>query len=70
MTTSNNDATKKEEEVTGGGFKDAETARRTIEMVEKEKPRNKQILSVNAYLNRARNHSHQTPAMKEAIEIF
>lgn len=54
----------------GTGFKDAVTALRTIELVTKNKPRNRQIWTINAMYYRAKHHPYQTPSMREAMEIF
>merc|ERR1712174_92558 len=54
----------------GTGFKDAKTAHRTIELVERNKPRNRQIWTINAMFYRAKHHPHQTPSMREAMKIY
>jgi len=54
----------------GTGFKDAETAHRTIELVMKHKPRNRQIWTINAMYHRAKHHPNQTASMREAMKIF
>lgn len=53
----------------GTGFKDAATARRTIELV-RAKPRNRQVWTINAMYHRAKHHPSQTPAMRDAMRIF
>eukprot|EP00935_MAST-01C_sp_MAST-1C-sp1_P000457 g457.t1 len=53
----------------GTGFKDAATARRTLELV-KQKPRNRQVWTVNAMYHRAKHHPNQTASMREAMAIF
>ena len=55
--------------VKGTGFKDAATARRTLELV-RQKPRNRQVWTINAMFHRAKHHPHQTSAMREAMAIF
>ena len=53
----------------GTGFKDAATAKRTLEII-RSKPRKRQVWTVNAMLNRAKYHPHQTSSMREAMQIF
>lgn len=54
----------------GTGFKDRETALRTIDLVEANKAPNKRIWTINTMLHRAKSHPHQTAGMREAIEVF
>lgn len=53
----------------GTGFKDAATARRTLDLV-KQKPRNRQVWTINAMFHRAKHHPNQTEPMREAMAIF
>jgi len=55
--------------VSGTGFKDSETAYRTIELV-KQKPRNRQVWTINAMYYRAKHHPNQTASMRDAMDIF
>jgi len=55
--------------VSGTGFKDSETAHRTIELV-KQKPRNRQVWTINAMYYRAKHHPSQTASMRDAMGIF
>eukprot|EP00854_Cymbomonas_tetramitiformis_P021575 gene21575-25949_t len=54
----------------GTGFKDRETALRTIDLVEANKAPNKRIWTINTMLHRAKSHPHQTAGMRQAIEVF
>jgi hypothetical protein len=53
----------------GTGFKDAETAKKTIDLI-KDKNIVYQRRVIQTMLNRAKYHPHQTKGMKEAIKIF
>ena len=53
----------------GTGFKDAAAAHRTLALIA-TKPRNRQVWTVNAMLNRAKHHPSQTVGMRGAMEIF
>lgn len=55
--------------VKGTGFKNADTAYRTIEIV-KQKPRNRQVWTINAMYYRAKHHPNQTEAMRDAMKIY
>lgn len=55
--------------VKGTGFKNAETALRTIELVQ-QKPRNRQVWTINAMYYRAKHHPHQTTKMRDAMKIY
>jgi len=54
----------------GTGFKDAATAHRTIKLVEQNKPRNRQIWTINAMYYRAKHHPSQTLSMRNAMKVF
>jgi len=59
----------------GLGFKDKETAQKSITLLNK-KVRSKEITkirmmqTINTLLNRAKFHPHQTKGMREAIKIY
>ena len=53
----------------GTGFKDEATARLTIELV-KQKPRNRQVWTINAMYHRAKHHPNQTASMREAMTVY
>jgi hypothetical protein len=53
----------------GTGFKDAETAQRILDLV-KQKPRNRQVWTINAMYHRAKHHPSQTETMWEAMAIY
>jgi hypothetical protein len=53
----------------GTGFKDAAAAHRTLRLIA-GKPRNRQVWTVNAMLNRAKHHPSQTAGMRAAMEIY
>lgn len=55
--------------VKGTGYKDKETALKTLELI-KEKPLNKQFLIVNVLYQRAKYHKNQTKSMLEAMKVF
>ena len=55
--------------VKGTGFKDETTAHRTLELIS-AKPRNRQVWTVNAMLNRAKHHPAQTNGMRGAMEVY
>lgn len=55
--------------IKGTGFKDAETAKRTISLI-KNKDIGYQRRVIQTMLNRAKFHPHQTDGMKKAIKIF
>ena len=55
--------------VKGTGYKDKETALKTLELI-KEKPLNKQFLIVNVLYQRAKYHKHQTKSILEAMNVF
>jgi hypothetical protein len=53
----------------GTGFKDAETAKRTLKLISnRDLTYQKQV--VNTMYNRAKFHPHQTTSMKEAMDIY
>jgi len=54
----------------GTGFKDRETALRTIRLTEANKPPNKRIWTINTMFYRAKHHPNQTQGMRDAMEIF
>jgi len=56
--------------VKGTGFRDKETALRTIRLTEQNKPPNKRIWTINTMYYRAKHHPNQTQGMREAMEVF
>ena len=53
----------------GTGYKDKETAEKTIKLVEKRSLIYQKAV-VNTMYHRAKNHKNQTPEMKEAMRVF
>ncbi len=53
----------------GTGFKDAETATKTLKLIKKRSSKY-QYDVVNTMYNRAKYHPHQTSDMKEAMKIY
>ena len=57
--------------IKGTGFKDAATAKATIELVEKsKKDAHHKYLVIHTMFYRAKYHPHQTPGMRDSIKIF
>ena len=55
--------------LTGTGFKDEETALKTIKLI-KDKPKKYQFSVIQTMYNRAKYHPHQTNDMKKAMKIY
>lgn len=53
----------------GTGYKDKETAKKTIKLIQKRSPIYQKAV-VNTMYHRAKNHKNQTKEMKEAMSIF
>lgn len=56
--------------IKGTGFKDREMAIQTIKLTSQEGVRYKQKWTILAMRERAAHHPHQTPGMREAMEVF
>lgn len=55
--------------IKGTGFKDKDTAKKTLKLISKRSIKYK-ITTINALYNRAKNHPHQTEDMIEAMTVF
>ena len=53
----------------GTGFKNEETALKTIKLI-KDKPKKYQFSVIQTMYNRAKYHPHQTNDMKKAMKIY
>ena len=53
----------------GTGYKDKETAEKTIKLIEKRSPIYQKAV-VNTMYHRAKNHKNKTPEMKDAMKVF
>jgi hypothetical protein len=53
----------------GTGFKDRQKAKETLQLI-KDKPFSYQVQVVLTMYNRAKYHPHQTPEMRDAMEVF
>ena len=58
-----------EETLKGTGFKNKETAEKTLELI-KNKDSVYQKRLINTLYNRAKHHPHQTKDMKNAMKVF
>jgi len=56
--------------VKGLGFKNAEVAKRTVEITNQPGVRYKQYWTIKTMFERAKSHPHQTDGMREAMKIF
>jgi len=56
--------------VKGLGFKNAEIAKRTVEITSQPGVRYKQYLTIKTMYERAKHHPHQSPGMCAAMKIF
>jgi hypothetical protein len=61
-----------DEKVEGTGYKDAEAANKTIEIIDKlkKKDHGHAMAIATTMMNRAKTHKHSTPDMKKAADIF
>jgi hypothetical protein len=61
-----------DEKVEGTGYKDAEAANKTIDIIDKlkKKDHGHAMAIATTMMNRAKTHKHSTPDMKKAADIF
>lgn len=60
---------KPETTIKGTGFKDAQTANKTLKLISKRSPMY-QMSVVNTMIQRAKYHPNPTPAMSNAVKVF